>query len=567
MRTLHCTVAVLLAAALVGQARQVTPARRGNGSQAAHQAPNPATFTVFVRGTPIGTEEVTVTRTPEGTTIRGTSRLGAPLSLTIRRAELHYGADNRPQEATLEGSLGTQLLGLHTVVTETTATSDATQGLQNAHKTDEIAADAVLLPNAFFGAYEAIAWRLASAAGPVDFKVYVTPRAQIDAHASLIGEETIRTPDAAIKVRRFSLRLMNPGEPIDAELWTGPGERLVRLLVPSQSLDYARTDIVSVAARREPVSHPGDEQVTIAANGFNLAATVSKPRGELKRGQRLPAIVLVPGSGQTDRDETVGGIPIYGQLASALADAGFIVVRYDKRGIGQSGGRAESASLGDYAEDVRAAVQGLRKRKDVNQKQIAVLGYAEGGTVALAAARQDGDIKALVLAATPGVSGNQFVLDQQQQALSRLSIPDAEKQRRIELQKKINHAAMTGTGWEGVAPAVRRQAESAWFQSFLAFDPAKILPKVEQPVLIVQPVLDREVSPENARKLEALARGRKKQAGRAVAVVDLAGLNHLFLGATTGEVDEYASLPDKTVSSRLPEAVAKWLEGIWAARK
>ena len=62
--------------------------------------------------------------------------------------------------------------------------------------------------------------------------------------------------------------------------------------------------------------------------------------------------MLVAGSGPVDRDETVAGIPIFGQLASALADAGYLVVRYDKRGVGQSGGRPESATLSDYAEDV-----------------------------------------------------------------------------------------------------------------------------------------------------------------------------------------------------------------------
>jgi alpha/beta superfamily hydrolase len=49
--------------------------------------------------------------------------------------------------------------------------------------------------------------------------------------------------------------------------------------------------------------------------------------------------VLVGGSGPTDRDGLAYGIPVLGEIAGALADAGFLVVRYDKRGIGQSGGR------------------------------------------------------------------------------------------------------------------------------------------------------------------------------------------------------------------------------------
>ena len=84
-----------------------------------------------------------------------------------------------------------------------------------------------------------------------------------------------------------------------------------------------------------------------------------------------------------DRDSVVSGVPIFGEIAGALADAGYIVVRYDKRGIGQSGGRAEAATLADYADDVRAAVKLLADRKDVDPKRIAVIGHSEGGIVAL----------------------------------------------------------------------------------------------------------------------------------------------------------------------------------------
>src|SRR6185295_1319994 len=92
-------------------------------------------------------------------------------------------------------------------------------------------------------------------------------------------------------------------------------------------------------------------RVGVGAQRLDLAA--ERRAGE-DPGQRLPAVLLVGAIGPADRDGVTFGIPILGQLAGALADAGFIVVRYDKRGLGQSGGRAESASLTDYAEDVRA---------------------------------------------------------------------------------------------------------------------------------------------------------------------------------------------------------------------
>ena len=92
---------------------------------------------------------------------------------------------------------------------------------------------------------------------------------------------------------------------------------------------------------------------------------------------------LISGSCPQDRDETVFGIPVLGQVAGRLSDAGFFVVRYDKRGVGQSGGRIETTSIEAYADDVRGVVAWIRKRKDVDRDRIALVGHSEGGAVAL----------------------------------------------------------------------------------------------------------------------------------------------------------------------------------------
>ena len=129
----------------------------------------------------------------------------------------------------------------------------------------------------------------------------------------------------------------------------------------------------------------------------------------LETGKPLPAIVLVAGSGPSDRDETVAGIPIFGQLAGALADAGFLAVRYDKRGVGQSGGRPESATLADYAEDLRAVVRFTSDRKDVDRRRVAIVGHGEGGMLGLltaaAASSAEPPVKKVRRSmATPGFS-------------------------------------------------------------------------------------------------------------------------------------------------------------------
>src|SRR5262249_60895902 len=95
-------------------------------------------------------------------------------------------------------------------------------------------------------------------------------------------------------------------------------------------------------------------------------------------------------------------------------------------------------------------------------------------------------------------------------------------------------------------------------QSFLVHDPAKVMPHVPQPILIVQGELDTQVPPSNADLLASLARRRKKQAP--VEVVKVPGVNHLMVPAKTGEVDECGTLADRPVSAAVTDAIIPWLK-------
>ena len=89
---------------------------------------------------------------------------------------------------------------------------------------------------------------------------------------------------------------------------------------------------------------------------------------------------------------------------------------------------------------------------------------------------------------------------------------------------------MTGVGWDGLPADVRRQADTPWFKSLLEFDPAKWMPRVRQPLLIIQGDLDTQVPPHHADKLAELARQRKRKPP--VEVVHLPGVNHLLVRAS-----------------------------------
>ena len=515
-------------------------------------------FTIYIRSTPVGTEQVTVNRSVNGIVVSSTGRTGAPVAMVLRQFNARYDTSWHPIELSIDATVGGKASTLHTTVSGQTVTTDiTTEGAPPFHSADPFDPQALLLPNPFIAPYEAVAARTLTAAEGTTLVLFQPGQGPFTALVGASAPERIRTVDRVINARRTQLTFQVASQPpTETEIWADENGRLLRLRIPSQGLEVSRADMSAVSTRRLTMTRPNDEDVRIHANGFSLAGTLSRPAG--KTGL-LPAVILVAGSGPTDRDETVFGIPIFGQIANALADAGFMVLRYDKRGVGQSGGRPESATFLDYADDLRAAIRLLNDRKDVDERRIALLGHSEGGAVAMLAASKEKRLGALVLVATIGTTGADLNMYQVTHALERSKRSPTEQQSTIELQRQIQQAVITGKGWEAISisDAVRRQADTPWFQSYLTYDPAKAMKDLDQPILIVQGLLDTQVPPENADRLESLAKQRK--GAGPVAVVKVPGVNHLLVPATTGEVDEYSTLGNVSVSPEVIDAITAWL--------
>ena len=515
-------------------------------------------YLVFLRSQPIGREEVSVVRQADGWVIRGSSRLGPPIDITSRTAEVIYDTEWRPKSLLVDGIVRGQDVTIKTIFSGGQASNViSVQGTPQS-KVDPVSADPVVLPNAFLGSYGALAMRLQGMKAGAELKAYIAPQVEIAVRLVGVSTERIDTPRATINASRFSLIFANPppGGDLPVSVWTEPNGRLLRLSIPSQTLEMAREDIASAASRTAAFSLPGDEAVTIPSVGFNLAGTINKPAGAK---EPLPAIILIGGSGPTDRDETVAGIPVFGHLARDLVAAGFIVVRYDKRGVGQSGGRTESVTIADYAEDARSVVVWLEKRKDVDKQRIGLVGHSEGAAVALlTAGRERGKVGAIALLAGTSTNGATLVLEQQKHLLQQMPIDDAQRAEKVALQEKINAAVVSGRGWQDLPEAARKVADTPWFYSFLTFDPARAMRDTRQPVLILQGELDTQVKPYHADKLAEFAKARKGEA--AVDVVRVPGVNHLFVAAKTGEVTEYPQLgPDARVAPQVGTTIAAFM--------
>jgi len=153
----------------------------------------------------------------------------------------------------------------------------------------------------------------------------------------------------------------------------------------------------------------GAEEVRVRSFGrTSLGGILTHParsRPAYPRAPREPAVILVGPGGGRDRDgadprETSLGVaafrPFYA-LADTLSRRGIAVLRLDDRGVGASTGRRDSVSLFDRVEDLRASLEFLRRRGEIDRGRITLLGMEDGALVVSAVAATDTELAGVVL--------------------------------------------------------------------------------------------------------------------------------------------------------------------------
>ena len=136
-----------------------------------------------------------------------------------------------------------------------------------------------------------------------------------------------------------------------------------------------------------------------------LPGTLTIPRGD----GPFPAVVLLHGSGSSDRDETIGSRKPFRDIAEGLAEHGVAVYRFDKRsyvyGV-ELMTRKDLTIVDEYLEDAVNAVQLVAVQEKIDPDRIFVLGHSLGGNVVPAVAREleQAPVKArgfIMMAASP----------------------------------------------------------------------------------------------------------------------------------------------------------------------
>ena len=306
--------------------------------------------------------------------------------------------------------------------------------------------------------------------------------------------------------------------------------------------------------------------------GNTLAGTLTIPEGE----GPFPAMVLVSGSGQQNRDEELMNHRPFWVIADYCALHGIAVLRYDDRGIGGSKGEVENATSMDFSYDAEAAFDYLRNRKEINPSRVGILGHSEGGVINFMVAARRPEVAFLVSLAGPSVKGIE-VLKEQQKAILRASgmteeavqfnsNTNAQMFNIIEASNSREEAdtllrqLLKGWGYnEELTEQTVGQIASPWMYYFLKYDPTDAIVKTNCPALLLNGTKDLQViASQNLTGYEKIIAEYGKTN---LTLRELPDLNHLFQHCETGSPNEYFEI-EETISPEVLEMIVGFVKSL-----
>lgn len=295
-----------------------------------------------------------------------------------------------------------------------------------------------------------------------------------------------------------------------------------------------------------------ETELEFTVDDVRLAGTLALPGSA-----PVAAALLVPGSGPVDRDSDHPRmrLGITRALAHALAGAGVASLRYDKRGVGRSGGDFLSAGLSDNMTDAAAALGALRER--LPGTPVVVVGHSEGAIIATRIAAEEPSLAGAVLLAAPAVDGERMLAWQTRQIVPTMPRFVRGVLRLLRIDLVARQRRNVERFRESTTDVIRlegRRVNAKWHRELIAHDPVPDLARIEVPVLAITGDHDLQVDPDDLERI----------AGTVVGPVEIERperLTHLLRRdpGDTASFAAYRSLVAKPVDADLLQRVAGWV--------
>ncbi len=477
-------------------------------------------YAISLAGTSLGTSQIVVNHADGGTTITETATINGQAYSTVAVYE------DPVQFKSLDVAVGGRpVLRAAATVSGVDFSGAAQMHFDIAHASrafvdDGLAEALVVLPAA-----------LASGSADVSFVTTVYPRVIPFAIAL-----SPAVPPTGVSASAAALTLSAQG--VMQTLWydrttlvmqgfDGAHGLQMRLISHNSSTQTVAVPTVAPTATAPP-SHFGSRDVTFTSkDGSVLAGTISYPDGV----GPFPCVILLQGSGISDRNETVGPNPIFAELADALNARGYAVLRYDKRGTGASTSAVPLMKVvrDDPVADGVAAVAFVGNASRIDAKRIYFLGHSEGGELVMGIALAGAPVRGIIMLAPLPMNYTAMI----ERQIAREHVSPAEQSQ------------------------LRAAEKAAYVESFNDVDPVDEVRQVRQPMLLVHGSNDPNVTDDDLRAFIAAAEAAHP---RTFSDVELSGDSHLFAQISKSDAAAGVDLETRVaLDPRLVGTITAWL--------
>ena len=315
----------------------------------------------------------------------------------------------------------------------------------------------------------------------------------------------------------------------------------------SQHVDYTAPDYVKAGSFQE-------REVTVGSGEWALHGTLSMPAGE----GPFPALVLLQGSGNTDRDSTLGPNKIFRDIAWGVASRGIAVLRYNKRSNEHREAIARLARFTvkeEIVDDAVSACALLRATPGIDAKRIFVLGHSLGATVAPRVAQADPSIAGVVVLGGTTHSLLDVIVPQMIHNYTMHGPMNDAQQRAVDqMSRQVARAKDPNLTDDAPHAEMPLGAAPSYWIDLRDYHPDQLARTLKQPMLIMQAERDYQVT------MDDFAAWKKALEGRAnVEFRSYPKLNHFFIEGEGVSSDEEYVQPGH-VAARVVEDVASWVK-------
>ena len=305
-----------------------------------------------------------------------------------------------------------------------------------------------------------------------------------------------------------------------------------------------------------------------ASDGAVMSATLTLP--STPESRKIPAVVMVTGSGPQNRDEEYFDHKPFAVIADFLARNGIASLRYDDRGTGKSTGDFLTSTTFTFKDDALSGIEFLRSIDCIGR--VGILGHSEGGTIAFMAAAED-KADFIVSLAGMAISGKETMMRQNKHALDKSGLSDADKTNSLKIigivfdtiARQVRNGVTAPIDIDSIMAAngvqlpqqiiqslkMTQSTRAPWVDSFLTINPREYLADVKCPVLAINGEKDMQVNPDNLSVI-------KEFVPKAETML-MPDLNHLLQHAVTGEITEYDEIRE-TISPDVLEAIVQFIK-------